>query len=224
MMTVLLIHENQALAESFADFCAKNEIQLSRAPLSLEAAQSIRQMPVNAVVLQMSPNLDLALAVCKGLQIVTRASSIPIISLIDRVDENIVQLSLQAGADDFVVFPLENNQIVSRIKLAQLRKLKDSLSENLVQIGNLRLDTKIRNAKIEDRSVKLTSTEAKLLQYFIHNANKVIPREQLLGELWNGRAVTARTIDTHLANLRKKLRTFSHPIETIHGSGYVLKS
>jgi two-component system phosphate regulon response regulator PhoB len=70
--------------------------------------------------------------------------------------------------------------------------------------------------------VVLTPTEFELLRYFLERTGRVIPRKQLLGELWAETVVTRRTIETHIANLRRKLRGFDHAFETIYGAGYRL--
>jgi DNA-binding response OmpR family regulator len=96
-------------------------------------------------------------------------------------------------------------------------------SKAVWEIGNLKLNPATREVQIDGREVKLTALEADLLQYFMARVGKVVQRKELLGSLWPDTVVTHRTVDTHVANLRKKITGFDHEFESIHGSGYRLK-
>jgi DNA-binding response OmpR family regulator len=131
---------------------------------------------------------------------------------------------LDTGADDYVVKPFHGAELLARIR-ARLRETEARDPMSLVLgVGNLRVNRELREATISDRTVKLTRIECDLLGYFIQRVNRVVERRQLLGELWPDSVVSERTVDTHIANLRKKITGFDHQLDTLHGSGYILRA
>ena len=82
--------------------------------------------------------------------------------------------------------------------------------DSTLEVGNLKLDSKSFQVWVNGASVKLTRIEFELLRYFIEHPNEVVDRQKLLGDLWPDAVVTNRTVDTHMANLRKKIKGFSY--------------
>jgi len=145
---------------------------------------------------------------------------LPIIMLTARSHEAEKVLGLELGADDYVTKPFSPLELRARIK-AQLRRTRKSqpasyaFSSFLVNLDRMEvLDG--------DRLVELTALEFKLLTALIKNAGRVLSRDRILDLVWGSNAVvTDRVIDTHIANLRKKLEpNGSRHISSIRGTGY----
>ncbi len=138
--------------------------------------------------------------------------------------ENIVQ-GLDGGADDYICKPFDLTILKARIR-AQLRTVekKPSKDENLLEISFIHIDQKKCRVTVSGEEVSLTTTEYKILLLLMQNPGHVYTRAQLLNNIQGENIhVTGRTIDTHMASLRKKLGNSSEMIETIRGIGYRIK-
>jgi len=183
---------------------------------------AVREQP-DLVLLDVNmPEMD-GFEVCTKLREQPATRNIPIIMLttVTGLDSRVKGLEL--GADDYIGKPFQSKELIARIN-ARLRRFDmEKKSESELQMGNLKLSPKSFQVWVEGHEVHLTRIEFEILQYFVEHPNQVVERNKLLGDLWPDAVVTNRTVDTHVANLRKKIRGFSCPIETIYGAGYVLK-
>jgi DNA-binding response OmpR family regulator len=158
-------------------------------------------------------------------EIQSKSPMLPIFILTSHSDLSDKVLGFSAGADDYIVKPFNPLELKARIE-AKFRKtdivkdLSDHLSWNELQIDKSSQEVRIlNNDKFE--VVELTALEFKLLMYFATRFNKVISRDDILNDIWGEDVhVYARSVDTHVSKLRKKLGPVSHIIESIHGAGY----
>lgn len=131
---------------------------------------------------------------------------------------------LDYGADDYVVKPFSFEELVARIK-ALLRRPSIIVPE-ILQAGNLKLNTRTREVTHNKRVINLTKKEFSLLECFLRNPNQVLTREQILENLWGwDYEGFSNVVDAHIKNLRKKIDRYEKGslIETIQGTGYRLK-
>jgi len=96
-------------------------------------------------------------------------------------------------------------------------------SSLIVECGNLKIDPKKIEAKIDDERIRLSLLEFKLLKYFVDHRETVLSRHLILDSVWKDTVVGKRTVDTHVSCLRKKLRRFNGRFFTIYGAGYTLR-
>ena len=135
-------------------------------------------------------------------------------------------MGLEIGADDYVTKPFSPRELQARVKavLRRMEKEPDNAAENLFRFGELEVDFRQYECRKSGGEVRLTAHEFGLLKYLIQNRGRVIDRYELLDEVWGKDVVVSyRTIDTHMANLRKKLEddpTRSRLIISIRGVGY----
>jgi len=171
--------------------------------------------------------LDLMLPKLSGIE-VTRAirakSSVPIIMLTAKAAEADRVVGLELGADDYVVKPFSPRELVARVR-AVLRRYEGEGSEvERIVAGGLEIDLKTRELKVDGRNVDLTPTEFDLLAYLARHPGQVFTRLQLLREVQGYTYDSfARTIDTHVKNLRRKIEADPKApryILTVHGVGY----
>jgi DNA-binding response OmpR family regulator len=172
-----------------------------------------------AVVDVMLPEMD-------GLELVRRirrTSHIPIIMLTARGEEASRVAGLEVGADDYVVKPFSMLELVARVR-AQLRRVGEfsAPAGNGGPADGLELDRAARRCEVHGRPVELTRREFDLLCTLGDHAGHALSREQLLGEAWGTTFISAKTVDVHVASLRKKLGA-AVEITALRGVGYRLE-
>ncbi len=185
-----------------------------------------REYKPNLILLDlMLPDLD-GLELCKQLKKDKELFNIPIIMVTAMGGETDRILGLELGADDYIVKPFSPRELVLRVKAVLLRVYPDetAVTDTILQIGPVELDSLKHLVHVERKRVKLTMTEFRLLHELMSHAGMVRTREILLENVW-GYSFSGydRTIDTHIRRLRKKLGTASSYIETVRGLGYLFK-
>ena len=169
------------------------------------------------------PEMD-GFEVCRRLRNQPATRHIPIIMLTgeDALDSRVQALDF--GADDYVCKPFQYKELIARIHARLRRNQFYRKLEAEVQLGNLWLNPKSCQVRIHEKLVKLTQFEFDLLRYFLERPNQVIDRSRILADLWPDAIVADRTVDTHIANLRRKIKDFTYSLETVYGAGYVLRA
>jgi DNA-binding response OmpR family regulator len=186
---------------------------------ALEAVSKVR--PALVVLDVMLPKLD-GFEVCRKL----RASNdqIPILMLTAR-DEDIDKiLGLELGADDYLTKPFNPRELVARVK-AILRRSDGKLptGDRPIHLGDLTVDPASREVRLRDETIDLRTQEFDLLLTLAEHRGLVLSREQLLQLAWGFDFYgQTRTVDVHIAHLRRKLEGSSVRIETVTGVGYKL--
>jgi DNA-binding response OmpR family regulator len=171
--------------------------------------------------------LDLMLPKLSGIEVTKKiraTSTVPIIMLTAKAEEADRVVGLELGADDYVVKPFSPRELVARVR-AVLRRIEgETGAAERVVSGDLEIDLRMREVKVAGSAVELTPTEFDLLAYLAHHPGQVFTRLQLLREVQGYTYdAFARTIDTHVKNLRRKIEENPrepHYIITVHGVGY----
>ncbi len=150
---------------------------------------------------------------------------LPIIMLTALTQAENIVAGLDAGADDYITKPFDLNVLQARVRV-QLRgnQVKKSENPELLDFGLLKIEITKCRVFIENEEITLTSTEFKILLLLAQKPGHVYTREQFINNIQGENIfVSGRTIDTHIAGLRKKLAAASNMIETIRGIGYRFK-
>jgi len=171
--------------------------------------------------------LDLMLPKLSGIEVTKKirtTSTVPIIMLTAKVAETDRVIGLELGADDYVIKPFSPRELVARIR-AVLRRIDGGAgTAERISAGGLEIDLKTREVQVDGKEIELTPTEFDLLSFFAHHPGQVFTRLQLLREVQGYTYdAFARTIDTHVKNLRRKIEADPkdpHYILTVHGVGY----
>jgi DNA-binding response OmpR family regulator len=183
-----------------------------------------RQHHPDLVILDvMMPGLD-GWEVCKRLRADPATASVPLLMLTAKAEEGDRVLGLELGADDYVTKPFGVNELLARVKALLRRAEGKGASAEVVKSGKLVVDSGKRAVTAAGRSVELTATEFELLRALAERPGRVFSREDLISRArGDDAAITDRTIDVHVASLRKKLGKHGERIETVWGVGYRLK-
>jgi DNA-binding response OmpR family regulator len=185
--------------------------------------RAIESNPYDAVILDlMLPKLD-------GMQVLERMRQAgrrtPVLVLTARDDKESVIALLNAGADDYLTKPFNPRELVARVK-AILRRSERSVKvadTSPIHLGDLTIDPASREVRLYSRILDLRTQEFDLLLTFVEHRGRVLSREQLLQKAWGFDFYgQTRTVDVHVAHLRKKLEESSVKIETVTGVGYKL--
>jgi len=175
----------------------------------------LARQPVRLVVLDLGlPGID-GFEVCR--QIGGRVPVV-ILSARDEVADRIIGLEL--GADDYLPKPFSPRELAARIKAVLRRGARAGQEAEVLALGPLRLSTTAREVQVDGHEVALTQREFDLLEYLLIRAGRVVSRDELLEAVWGYVAPgQTRTVEVHVAQLRKKL---GRPdlIRTVRGVGY----
>ena len=167
------------------------------------------------------PDMD-GIEVCR----VTRSANVetPILFLSSKEDKNVKISSLDAGADSFVVKPLDPSEFLAELR-ALIRRKTNGISDGCIKYGKIFLDAKNREVRIDDKPVSLRRKEYDILEYLVFNKGKVVSKEELLEHVWrDGVYILSNTVEVHVKSLRDKLERYagSRMIKTVPGFGYRL--
>ncbi|MCP3959907.1 MAG: response regulator transcription factor [bacterium] len=170
--------------------------------------------------------LDLMLPGLSGLDVCRRLRhqipSLPILMLTAKGSEDDIVHGLRCGADDYVTKPFSVRELVARVE-ALLRRSREAAPETF-DFGPWEIDAAGLRATAAERTIHLSGREVELLRIFGQQADRVVSRRTLLQEVWgliNVDEIETRTVDVHIAKLRKKIDTGeTSMIETVRGVGY----
>lgn len=224
MARILFVEDEQAVLDTVKRFFEREGHTVFTARSLSEAVEHIERFPPHAAVLDVmlnegpEPEHD-GFEVCKALR--DSGYNGPVLFLTARTSEQDKLLGFELGADDFITKPFSLKELAARIT-AVLRRAGGAKS--IYRFGACEVDLDNYVIRHPDGEERLSNREQELLRYLIEHRGKVLPREELLTSIWKySPNVTTRTVDTHILNVRKKLRDDAqHPrfIETTHGVGY----
>ena len=147
-------------------------------------------------------------------------SSVPVLFLTARDDEVDRILGLELGADDYLVKPFSPRELVARVRAILRRTREGPAPQEIVAVGDLEVDLRRREARQQGAVVALTTREFDLLAFLANNLGLALSRQQLLDGVWGSDWYgDERTVDVHVAQLRKKLGS-DLPLATVWGVGY----
>ncbi len=186
---------------------------------AVELAQ--REVPDLITLDVMLPEHD-GWEVCRLLRQDRRTKQIPIIMLTVKHDESDKIVGLELGADDYMTKPFSPKELVARVK-AVLRRTNTPASEEMVAVGDLRVDFGKHLVSVKDKPVELTAKEFELLRALLEANGRVLTRDGLLDRVWGleqSLEIETRTVDVHVGQLRKKLKSEARRLVTVKNAGY----
>jgi DNA-binding response OmpR family regulator len=215
--SVLLVEDEESLASLVQAYLVQEGFTVSSVASGEAALARIEREPVRLVVLDLNlPDMD-GLDVCRRIR---ARSTVPVVMLTARDEEADRLAGLGAGADDYIGKPFSPKELVARMKAVLRRSEPAAGDEPMLTLGDVAVDRVGREVTVDGAIVELRPKEFDLLAYLIQNRGAVFSRDALLERVWGyDYAGGTRTVDVHVAQLRRKL---ARPdlIRTVRGTGY----
>lgn len=163
--------------------------------------------------------LDLMLPSKNGIEICTdlrkKGINTPVLMLTSKKEELDIVLGLEVGADDYLTKPFSVRELLARIKVLLRRNQEIVKDIEEYSFGSIHIDFKKHNALKNDKPIKLSSTEFKVLKYLIEHEGEVVSRDNLLDKVWGYDVFpTSRTVDNFILSIRKQIE--DNPSEPKH--------
>lgn len=222
--TILVVEDEADLAVLLRYNLEAEGFRVATAASGDEAVERIRDGVPDLILLDwMLPGIS-GVEFARRLRSDKRTKAIPIIMLTARSEEQDKLTGLETGADDYITKPFSPRELNARVK-AVLRRRAPQMTDDMVQVGGLRLDPASHRVTGNSTPVDLGPTEFRLLHFLMTHPERVHSRTQLLDQVWGDHVfVEERTVDVHIRRLRKALEPteLDRLIQTVRGTGYRL--
>ena len=222
MATVLVLEDDPRIRAALVRELRERDHTVAPFAEGLPALAAVTEQPVDVVVLDLGlPDVDGA----QWLRMFRALSAAPVVVASARDDDPGIVATLDAGADDYLVKPYSIAQLEARIR-AVLRRAGDDDPQGPLQVGELVVDERAREATLAGAPLELSRLEFDLLAHLARRSGEVVSRRELLAEVWRQPFGGAdKTVDVHISWLRRKLgESASAPryIHTVRGVGVKL--
>jgi DNA-binding response OmpR family regulator len=217
-MHILVVEDEDAIAEPLVDGLRREGFDVTRVANGTDALEAAAS---DLVLLDLRlPDID-GLDVCRQLR---ERSRVPIIVVTARGEEADRVVGLELGADDYLVKPYGLRELIARIRAVTRRAGGLSATDEPLRVGGLEVDERARQASLDGAELQLTPKEFELLAALARDPGAAVTRQRLLADVWQTTWYgSAKTIDVHIAALRKKLGDPGW-IETVRGIGFRLRA
>jgi DNA-binding response OmpR family regulator len=218
--TIVVVDDEANIADLVGLYLEREGFRVLKCATGADGLDACATHRPRLVVLDVGlPDVD-GLEVCKQLR---RTSQVPVIFLTARDGEVDRVLGLELGADDYLTKPFSPAELVARVK-AVLRRTDGVAPPEILQIDRVTVDVGRREARADEHVVDLTAKEFELLLFLAGRPGLALSRQQILDGVWGpGWFGDARTVDVHIAQVRKKLGD-AVTITTVRGLGYRIES
>lgn len=215
---VLMVDDESRMRKLVSDFLTRKGYIVIEAGDGEEALDRFyADKDISLVILDvMMPKMN-GWDVCREIR---KNSKVPIIMLTAKSDESSELNGFECGADEYIAKPFSPKILTARVD-ALIRRSYSIDSSEVTDVGGIIIDKAAHIVKIDGQEIDLSFKEFELLTYFVDNKGLALSREKILNNVWNYDYFgDARTIDTHVKKLRKKLGDKGDYIKTIWGMGY----
>ena len=217
-LKVLMVDDESRMRKLVSDFLTRKGYQVIEAGDGEEAIDKFYEdKNISLVILDvMMPKMN-GWDTCRQIR---KNTNVPIIMLTAKSDEASELNGFDCGADEYISKPFSPKILTARVD-ALIRRSYSIDSSEMIDVGGIVINKAAHIVKINDEEIELSFKEFELLTYFVDNKGIALSREKILNNVWNYDYFgDARTIDTHVKKLRKKLGDKGDYIKTIWGMGY----
>ncbi|SMF48121.1 DNA-binding response regulator, OmpR family, contains REC and winged-helix (wHTH) domain [Alteromonadaceae bacterium Bs31] len=223
-MLIGLLEDDSAQAQRISGLLEKEGHAVLHRDLANSFVSDVLSQPVDLIILDWELPDKSGLEVLKGLR-QELESKVPVLFTTQRDSEEDVVAALRAGADDYLVKPVGEAELLARIEA--LSRRSGIKSDRPLEIGPITLDKQNEQILVDQQAVKLTRKDYLVALCLIENQGKVLSREYLLKEVWGiDSQLDTRTVDVHVSRVRRSLNIgpeMGYTIRTVHGHGYRLE-
>lgn len=222
MIKILLVDDEERMLRLLDLFLSPRGYFCMKATSGVEALELIQQKDFDIILLDvMMPKMD-GWEACYQIR---QICNVPIIMLTARNQNYDMVKGLTMGADDYITKPFDEQVLVARIEAVLRRTKKDGF----VSFNGIEWDKTKHAVTVYDEKISLTPIEFSLLGLFLQNTNRAYSRDDLIEKIWGYQTdIEYRTVDSHIRNIRDKLRKKGFPVEeyleTVYKVGYKWKS
>lgn len=221
---ILVVEDDDDIRELVAFSLEEEGYHVEQAADGLRGQEMAETMKPDLIILDlMLPGRD-GLSVCRELnRHAAESMPCPILMLTARGEEMDRIIGFEYGADDYVVKPFNIRELMLRVR-AILRRRSMDTGKRVITRHGVSLDQQGRRVSIDGRTLELTALEYRIFEDFFLNAGRIRTREELLSSVWGYQFEGyERTVDVHIARLRRKLGDAAQYLETVRGMGYRYK-
>jgi len=222
---ILVVEDERDVAELLRYNLAKDGYDVVVAATGSDAVKQAHEVHPDVVLLDiMVPQLN-GWEICRRLKQDAETRAIPVIMVTGRVEEGDKVLGFEVGADDYVTKPFSPRELLARIRaVARRGRLDPPGRKTQLKVGDLEIDRQRFEVRMKGRAITLTPKEFELLALLANAPGRVFGRDELLDAVWGRDGfVEPRTVDVHMARLRRKFTAARVPVpgvETVRGGGY----
>ena len=217
-LKILVVDDESRMRKLVKDFLMKKDFDVLEAGDGEQAVDIFfEEKDIALIILDvMMPKMD-GWQVCREIRAHSR---VPIIMLTAKSDERDELMGFDLGVDEYISKPFSPKILTARVD-ALIRRTYQIDSSEVYEIGGIEIDKAAHIVRIDGKEIDLSFKEFELLTYFVENKGIALSREKILNNVWNYDYFgDARTIDTHVKKLRKKMGEKGDCIRTIWGMGY----
>ena len=219
---VLVVEDEPKIAKLLVDYLIQASYPTHHIGNGEEVVPWVRNHDPRLILLDvMLPGMD-GMSICREIR---GFSDVPIVMVTARVEEIDRLLGLELGADDYICKPFSPREVVARVHAIMRRVASQKLPDG--KYLGIVVDQRKHRAHVNGHALDLTPMELRLLGVLLQNPGRVYSRNQLMDRVYkDSRTVSDRTMDSHIKNLRRKVREFipgEEVIRTVYGVGYKLE-
>ena len=221
MLKIMLVEDNETIILGLEYLLSREGYQVVTAKDRKQALAGLEQGGLDLVVLDVALPDGSGFDVCRE---VRAQGHTPVIFLTAMDEERYVVKGLDMGADDYIVKPFRNRELVSRIKSVLRRNGKGS---TVLRCGEISLDTETGLVRKGDKNIVLTKLEYKILSVMMQYPGRLFTRDEILANIWDisGSFVNDNTLSVTMKRIREKIEdTDGSIIRTVRGMGYRLEA
>jgi DNA-binding response OmpR family regulator len=224
---MLIVEDDPDIQIGLREYFEMGGYQVSTAKDGAEALDTMKSTPDLDIVL-----LDVMLPKKTGFDVLAESQEIgfsaPVLMLTGRGEQENILKGFGLGAEDYVIKPFNAEELAARVKAILARtQPPDRAPMDIYQIGDVTINFSTHEAMRGEEDLQFTALEFDILRYLINNRDRTITRKQLLRDVWGiEQDIITRTIDRHIASVRKKIEpdpAIPTYIETVYGIGYRFK-
>lgn len=219
----LIVDDELAIAQSTSEYFNLFGISSAYVTGAEQCLRFLTQNTISLMLLDINLGTGSGFTLCKKLR---EETDIPILFISARTSDDDILTALNIGGDDYITKPYVLSILLAKVK-AVLKRCGTQPVKQTLQIGNVVIDTDARKVTVDGTLIKLKDMEFRLLVYLAQNRDRVLPKEELLGNVWPDPYVGEGTLSVHIRHLREKIeKDPNRPklIQTVWGVGYRMES